>query len=117
MLYVYDGVLTQFVVDWIKSLCQQYPFVIELSRLPENWNDWQNTNLVEYQYTEKNISGNEYTRKTKMYSLLSNDGSGTKFLFLKSLEEYKAVLRDFREFVVSDKPFKTIVEGEFANCV
>lgn len=109
MLYIYDGLLPEYITCYIRDMAQTYHFVVELSDLPQNWSEWHNANFKDYSYEEKNCNGQKYKRTTKMYGLVS--GPQTRFLFTKSEEERQMVLRDFPELVVNKKPFKTAIEG------
>jgi hypothetical protein len=112
MKYIYDGMLSNFVAESVKTLTQSYGFVVEIEELPSEWNEWQKTNLVDYVSRDRSgVSGEVTERRTKMYGLVrTGHKHDACFLFFKSEGERAAFVRDFPKLVVNEKPFKTLIE-------
>lgn len=108
MRYLYDGFLPEYKAKYVEDMGKSYEYVLELAHLPANWSEWNKKNLKDYDQVVEGCMGDKYDRKTKKYGLIH--GTSTIFLFFFSEEERQLVLRDFKELVVNEIPFKTLIK-------
>lgn len=109
MKYIYCGILTKQMSNWINDLLQEYSHVVEVLKLPDNWAEWTKNSLVDYTVSEHTLSSRDsIMRKTKKYGLLRNEACRSVFLFFKSYDEKNLFLRDFECLVLNANPFKTV---------
>lgn len=111
MPYIYDGVLTQHVIDSSKSMMQKYPFPVEM-RGPFPSHDWMEATLQKYDWwQEDDMSSKMYPRNSILWGCYhEHSGKGSpSFLFLKSEEDHRRVVAAFPDQIVNAKPFRTII--------
>jgi hypothetical protein len=107
MRYVYNGFLSERTSGLIESMARSYNYVIEITNLPENWHEWQQTHLKDYPDVAEDCMGQSYSRKTKMYGFVQREAKEPMFLFFKSQEEKTAFVQSFPSEVINEQPFKT----------
>lgn len=112
MRYIYQGYLSKQTVEHIESMARDYDHVVQIEKLPDNWQAWKESNFKDYTENAEDCMGQPYRRKTKMYGFVQgrNVGEGPFFLFLKSYDEKELFVRTFPELVQREKPFDTIVD-------
>jgi hypothetical protein len=60
MPLIYDGFLQAQVSLWISSATKDYSHSIEMISLPENWVEWCDENLADYEVVAENCQGQFY---------------------------------------------------------
>lgn len=107
-MLIYDGVLNRRTSEWIMSMLEKYPCVVELIRIPDY--GWIEENLPIYRVGERSAMGSSYTRETRLYGTINNESTGTIFFFTPNINDHNKILKGCENLIVNKNPFKTVLK-------
>lgn len=111
MPYIYDGILTSDVIDYVLTAAGEYPYAIEVSDLPDYVAFDKAFAHRTHTVHGENCMGQAYiqTRKGIGYCYVQKNFGAEPggFLFLPDREAYDTFRSTFPERVVNPSPFKT----------
>jgi len=106
MPYLYDGALSKDCADYVAQMFSKYPYVLELTEVPEH--TWIAENFKVFEYADCwSVSGR--TRKSHQYGAVRKAEGDNVFMFFACQEDRNKVLAEQARLVVNEKPFQTIV--------
>lgn len=114
MLLYRAGALSQRTINGCLGMMEQYPFPIELSVLPTDFAKL----LKVHEYAAMSDSGMgdvPVIRKNSLYGIVHHNfypehKDRRVFLFLQDLDDFDTIRKAYKDFVVSDHPFETLLD-------
>lgn len=106
MKYCYSGFLSEHTASSVKSFGKKYLHVLEITRLPYDWSEWHEQNLVDHHIRDRDTDAD---RITKMYGTVRNNEESL-FLFLSSKNEKDLFVKAFPNLIINENPFTTIID-------
>ncbi len=111
MTYIYDGILTEDVLNYVRQAAGKYPRAIEVSTLPDHTAFDAAYAHRTYQFNGENCMGQAYTntRQGVAYCYVQKNFGVEPggFLFLPDDEACAVFLVKFPDLIVNLQPFKT----------
>jgi hypothetical protein len=111
MQYIFErGALSQHQEDSIRDFLNSgYRHILLLKDLPPT--EWRDNVFKIAEWAEDDVLvGVEQVRRSQLYGVSNLPEGEGRLLFLKFREDYDAVLRDFPELVISEKPLKSLLD-------
>lgn len=110
---VYNGALSDYLVDSCRCMLKTLPCVLEIRRLPANHVEWWAANIPEITVMkEDDVPGTYYEHRYRPMGMVHKyfaTGNPEAFLFLHSPADKAAFLRDHADLVIDSNPFKTVI--------
>ncbi len=110
MQYIFErGALSQQQEDSIRGFVNTgYRHILLLKDLPPS--EWRDNVFKTAKWPEDDAFGVERIRKSQLYGVSNLPEGEGRLLFLKFREDYDAVLREFPDLVISEKPLKSLLD-------
>lgn len=120
MRLIYKGTISEDEANWCKEKLHDYPYAIELKRIPEHQkltsvlkqHTWYKQSDLFDSTTEMRSILYGIVQKNFMHGPRDENGYfiGECFIFLKDREDYDAFVENFDEIIINKDPFMVSIE-------